>query len=80
MKKQLENNGVKVLTLGTGNKIINQYPSDGTTIYQGDLVVLLSNDYDKTMIDFTGMSYKDTVNVLKLMNVEYIRNYDNYTI
>ena len=67
----LKNKGIKVITLGTGNKIINQYPSKGINIYKGDLVVLLTNKYEKEMIDFTGLSYKETKEILTLMNVEY---------
>lgn len=69
--KELENNKLKVITLGTGNKIINQYPDSESILYSGDLVVLLTNDYNKEMIDFAGMSYKECKNVLELMNVEY---------
>jgi len=71
VKKELTDNGVKVITLGTGNKIINQYPNKGIDIYEGDLVVLLTNKYDKTMIDFNGLSYKEVREILKLMNVDY---------
>ena len=31
----------------------------------------MTNDYDKTMLDFTGMSYKDVKNILTLMGVDY---------
>lgn len=71
VKRELENASVRVITLGTGNKIINQYPSKDINIYKGDLVVLLSNNYDKTMIDFSGLSYKEAKQVLELMDVEY---------
>ena len=71
LKKQLQNDGIRVITLGTGNKVIDQYPSAGVTIYKGDLVVLLSNNYDKTMVDFKGLSYKEAKSVLNLMDVEY---------
>ena len=71
IKKELVSSGLEVITLGTGNKIINQYPQKGITLAKGDIIVLLTNDYDKTMIDFTGMSYKDVKNILDLMNVEY---------
>ena len=71
VKKDLENKGIKVITLGTGNKIINQYPSKGVDIYKKDLVILLTNSYDKTMPDFKGLSYKEVKNVLNLMKVEY---------
>ena len=71
IQKDLENKGLRVITLGTGNKVINQYPLDKLDLYKGDLVVLLTNNYDKTMIDLTGLSYKEVKNILELMNVEY---------
>ena len=71
VKKELENNGIKVMTLGTGNKIINQYPQTNIDVYKNDLVVLLTNEYNKEMPDFMGMSYKDVKNILNLMNVDY---------
>ena len=71
VEKNLKNSGIRVITLGTGNKIIDQYPSKGINIYKGDLVVLLTNKYDKEMIDFTGLSYKEAREILKLMNVDY---------
>ncbi len=71
IESKLKNNGLRVITLGTGNKVVDQYPKGNISIYKNDLVVLLTNKYDKTMIDFTGMSYKDAKEILKLMNVEY---------
>lgn len=71
IKKELNDQDVEVIVLGNGNKIIGQYPSSGITLYSRDKVVLLTNNYDKTMIDFTGMSYKDANGILKLMGVKY---------
>ena len=71
VESNLKNNGIKVITLGTGNKVINQYPDKNIDIYKDGLVVLLTNNYDNEMIDFTGMSYKEAKETLKLMNVEY---------
>ena len=80
VKKQLENEGIRVIALGTGNKIINQYPSKEITIYNNDLVVLLSNNYDNTMPNFVGLSYKEAQSVLKLMNVEYTLSGYGYVV
>ncbi len=74
IKDELTKDGIKVITLGKGNKIINQYPNKGVEITKGDLVVLLTNDYDKKMIDFSGLSYKEAKETLKLMNVTYELN------
>ncbi|MBQ2873254.1 MAG: PASTA domain-containing protein [Bacilli bacterium] len=71
VKKVLEEKNIKVLILGNGNKIIGQYPSTNATLYKGDKVVLLTNNYKLDMIDFNEMSYKDADNILKLMGVEY---------
>jgi len=71
IKKELVNKNLKVITLGNGNKIINQYPKEGIILSKGDTIVLLTNDYDKKMLDFTGMSYKDVKNILDLMGVDY---------
>ena len=60
--------------MGNGNKVINQYPSKGITVYENDLVVLLTNKYDKQMIDFTGLSYKEVKGILDLMGVSYELN------
>ncbi len=71
IKKQFTDDGVRVITLGSGNKIINQYPNSGVDVSKGDLVVLLTDKYEKTAIDFTGLSYKEVKETLKLMNVDY---------
>ena len=71
VKKELENKGIKVVTLGTGNKVVRQYPQAGISLNKNDVVVLLTNDYDKKMLNFIGMSYKEVKNILDLMGVEY---------
>ena len=71
VEKELKQNNIKVITLGTGNKIINQYPNSGIKVYENGLVVLLTNSYNKEMIDFNGMSYKEVKEILKLMDVDY---------
>ena len=78
--KELTSNGIKIITLGTGNKIINQYPQSNLRLYKDSLVVLLTNDYDKLMIDFTGLSYKETKIILELMNVDYKLNGYGYVV
>ena len=71
VKDKLTDNKINVIVLGNGTKIIGQYPSSGVTLYKDDTIVLLTNNYDKKMINFIGMSHKDANNILKLMNVEY---------
>lgn len=71
VKKELEEEGIRVITLGDGKKIIKQYPDKDMQVYKGDLVVLLTDNYDKTMIDFSNMAYKECITVLKMMGVTY---------
>ena len=69
--KELTDNNLRVITLGTGKKIINQYPDKDIKVYKNNLVILLTSDYDKSMIDFNGLSYKEAKSVLDLMGVSY---------
>lgn len=78
--KDLDKNKLKVITLGNGDKIIDQYPKKDTIIYQNDLIVLLTNNYQKQAIDFTNLSYKETLNILKLMKVDYNLEGKGYVI
>ena len=71
---KLKSEGIRVVTLGSGNKIIDQYPNKNIKVYKDDLVVLLTNKYDNQMIDFNGFSYKEAKETLKLMNVDYELN------
>ena len=71
VKKELTDNGIKVITLGNGSKIINQYPLAGLKVYKNDLVVLLTDNDNKKMPNFTGLSYKEVKEILNLMKVEY---------
>lgn len=71
VSSKLENNNLDVIVLGNGDKVIDQYPEGNITLYSGDKVILLTNSYDKTMINFNGISYKDANNILKLMDVNY---------
>ena len=64
--------------LGNGDKIINQYPSSGNVLNEGDVIVLLTNNYDKKMIDFFDFSYKDAINILDLMDVKYTLDGNGY--
>lgn len=71
VRKDLEDDEVRVITLGDGKRIIKQYPDSGTSINKNDLVILLTDSYDKTMVDFTGLSYKESLAVLEMMGVAY---------
>ena len=71
---------MKVFVLGTGEKIINQYPSSTNKMYNDSVVVLLTDTYNKAMPNLVGLSYKDAVNILKLMGVKYSLEGNGYVI
>lgn len=78
VKTILESKNIKVLVIGDGTEIINQYPSVNSTIYEDDLVILKTNNYDKRMIDLDDYSYKEVDNILRLMGVSYILEGNGY--
>lgn len=78
IKSSLENKKIKVMVLGDGDKIINQYPRNGSTIYEDDLVILKTNKLNNIMPNFIGLSYKEANNILKLMDKEYSLDGNGY--
>jgi len=74
--ENLKLNNIKAITLGTGNKIINQYPSVGSIINNNDMVILLTNEYTKTMPNLVGLSFKETITILNFLGIDY--EYEGY--
>ena len=71
IKNILESKNIRVMVLGDGDRIIDQYPKSSTTIYEDDLVILKTNRLDNIMPNLIGLSYKEANNILKLMDIEY---------
>ena len=80
VKNTLEENKLKVFILGDGERIINQYPLKGNKLYPGSIVVLLTDNYNKTMPNLSNLSYKDAINILKLMDVRYTTEGKGYVV
>lgn len=80
VKNELETNGMRVFVLGSGDKVIRQYPSSGVSLYNGSVVGILTNSYDKMMPNLIGLSYKDAANILKLMGINYRLEGNGYVI
>lgn len=68
---ELKNHHLNVVVLGNGDKIIDQYPSSNRTVNENDKIFLLTNQYDKTVPNLIGYSYKEVLNILNLMNISY---------
>ncbi|MDO5568895.1 MAG: penicillin-binding protein [bacterium] len=71
ISEYLIDRGIDLKVIGTGEKIIKQYPSNGSTIYSGDKLFLLTEGYQERMIDIIGYSKKEAVVILDLMNIDY---------
>lgn len=80
IKNELQNAGMKVYVLGSGSKVVNQYPLKGVSLYPGSVVVILTDVYDKNMPNLMGLSYKDVVNILDLMGVKYNLEGNGYVV
>ena len=68
-KNALNSLNIKYEVIGSGNKIVNQYPSSGTIV--NGRVFLVTNDVNINIPNLVGYSRKEAVNLLKLLNVEY---------
>lgn len=67
----LEKKGIKVIALGDGKYVINQYPLKGTKITFGSKVFLLTNGENFTMPDVTGWSSNEIITLCKLIGLKY---------
>lgn len=59
------------IVIGTGSKIIAQYPNPSNSILSYDKVILITSDANITIPDFTGWSKKETKAVLELLGIKY---------
>lgn len=75
-KKELEDNKIKVVVIGTGDKIIKQYPIKNSIVTENDKVFLLTNNEEFLMPNMKGWSRSDVEIFGKLTNVEF--SFENY--
>lgn len=67
----LQASNINIVTIGTGNKVINQYPASGSSILSYDKVILITNDTNMTIPNLTGWSKKEAKKVLDILKVNY---------
>lgn len=80
VSSEISNSGMKLFVLGNGKKVIKQYPVKNSKLYNGSVVALLTDNYDKKMPNLVGLSYKDATNILKLMGVNYKIEGNGYVV
>jgi len=70
IKDTLTSEGINPIIIGTGDKIIKQYPIKNTCILNTDKLILVTNS-EKKMPNLLGFSRKDAIALLKLLDIEY---------
>ena len=78
VKATLEKNGLTVVTIGNGDRIINQYPNKNITLNKGSKVFLVTNGTKYTIPDMTLWSKKDVTTYLNYTNIDYQTTGDGY--
>ena len=73
-KATLENYGLHVVVIGTGEKIINQSPLNKTKIIKGETVFLVTNKGPYTMPNVYGWSSSDILLYSKLVGLDFELN------
>ena len=67
----LKDTGINLIVIGDGNKIVSQYPNSNTDLTKGDNLILLTNNYDKKMLNLIGLSSKEVKIILDYMDINY---------
>lgn len=71
VKEELSKNDIDVVVLGNGDKVIKQYPENGSEITKLDRVFLLTNGNEITMPNIKGYSSRELYTLLDLLNIKY---------
>ncbi len=74
--EKMKESKMNIITIGNGNKIINQYPSANTVLNLGNKIFLITNYSERKMIDIKGWSRSDITTYAKFnnINVSFIGN------
>lgn len=77
---KLKKQNLEVIVIGSGKKIIKQYPPKGTTILSGNKVFILTDENKYIMPDMTGWSYTDVQTFFKLAGINYKASGTGYVV
>lgn len=76
----LENKNINIVTIGTGNYIINQYPLKDSTLLAGDKLFLQTNSEEILMPDMTGWSRSEVKTYCNMIGVSFDLNGYGYVV
>ena len=78
----LESNGLEVIRIGDGSKVVAQYPVSGTNVVARDKVFLVSNGTNQQLPNIKGWSRADVITLANLLDYDvvfegygYVSNY-----
>ena len=80
VKEKLENNGLKVIVIGNGDKIIKQYPSKNTKVVKSDKIFLVTNSKEYKMINLNNWSRYDISKYCDLTGITCIFKGNGYAV
>lgn len=70
IETKLTNDGIKVITIGNGDKIIKQSLTNSSLI-NGEKLILLTNSSEYKMPNITGWSRYEVIELFELLNIPY---------
>ena len=79
-KEELSKMKMNIVLIGDGDKIINQYPSRGSTIITGDKIYLVTNSTKIEMPDITGWSLSDVRRFVEYCNINFEYSGHGYVV
>ena len=80
VSKKLTEEGLHVIVLGNGDKVINQYPNEKTNLVKNDKLFLLTNGNKFIMPDIIGYSLTEVKTLASLLNLDIKIKGNGYAI
>lgn len=77
---RLDNEGLKYVVIGNGNKVVKQYPKEGTFVSEIDRIFLVTNEEDIKMPNVIGYSNNEVQVLLKLLEINYEIEGNGYVV
>lgn len=78
--QELNNLGFNPTIIGTGDTVINQYPTKGTILLSNNKVILVTNNDEKRMPSIIGWSRTDVIRLCNILKIDYKINGNGYVV
>ncbi len=77
---ELNGKGISTVVIGSGDKIVKQYPNKGTILVNNYKVFLVTDGESATIPNVTGWSRNDVVRLCNLLGIDYKINGTGYVV